>query len=648
MENTELKNIKKIYGEKFSHLCRSLFPTILENEGKLTSILLSNFAPTHYLYEELKNNNMFDDFRKYIFTFVDNEDAKMIESDETPFKLLDKAGYILFPECLSEDEMMSYQKYYKPNEKLCSFNGKRLSSCRVWFAVKKSVKEIKRESFKVPSRQDEYGTSVLSFQFTKGDYSVLSIKNRYNHSVLNPDATFGNNLDNIIPGLTYSFIHTFGINLRQEKIENFTLPNFVKAKNGKFYKYNLYINDIYYCENNIIIKKGNVIQIDKSSNFLIDYFVLNCNEKTLKLYDENFNDSFVSTIGKIDKITVEKLENHNKKIIIDSNKKQIFITINQFNEIIGYKNEHIRKIDNKFLLYNYALTNIEIPNVVNIGDSFMLSNIIIKSINLPNVIEIGSSFLKYNLEMTDINLPKVKLIGNYFLESNEELENIELRNLQSIGDSFLFHNQNLHAFNAPKLQTIGNLFLNDNVLISKIDLPNVKKIGYGFLYKNKGLKKIDLPNINSIDYYFMYENINLNKFVAPNLKTISNYFLYLNKNLVDFYAPKLTSLGNSCLSHNEKMIRFYMPELKSIGDYLFNFNNTLQEFNIPKVEKIGDNCLFINTTLKKLNVSSLKNVGQYFLFHNNNIPELYNSGLEQSYYGFVPNEKFLKNMDRNK
>lgn len=29
-ESKELKNIKKIYGEKFSYLCRELFPKILE------------------------------------------------------------------------------------------------------------------------------------------------------------------------------------------------------------------------------------------------------------------------------------------------------------------------------------------------------------------------------------------------------------------------------------------------------------------------------------------------------------------------------------------------------------------------------------------------------------------------------------------
>ena len=35
MENKDLKLIKSEYGEDFAHLCRSLFPTLLEQEGKL-------------------------------------------------------------------------------------------------------------------------------------------------------------------------------------------------------------------------------------------------------------------------------------------------------------------------------------------------------------------------------------------------------------------------------------------------------------------------------------------------------------------------------------------------------------------------------------------------------------------------------------
>ena len=43
-DSKELKRIKKLYGENFMHLCRSLFPTLLEQEGLLTKVLKSLFS----------------------------------------------------------------------------------------------------------------------------------------------------------------------------------------------------------------------------------------------------------------------------------------------------------------------------------------------------------------------------------------------------------------------------------------------------------------------------------------------------------------------------------------------------------------------------------------------------------------------------
>lgn len=43
--NYDLKKIKKYYGEQMMHLCRELFPTILDEEGTLSRIMLDHFAP---------------------------------------------------------------------------------------------------------------------------------------------------------------------------------------------------------------------------------------------------------------------------------------------------------------------------------------------------------------------------------------------------------------------------------------------------------------------------------------------------------------------------------------------------------------------------------------------------------------------------
>lgn len=52
--SNELKKIKKTYGENFMKLCRSLFPTLLEQEGRLYRILATSFSTNcKTLYEDI-------------------------------------------------------------------------------------------------------------------------------------------------------------------------------------------------------------------------------------------------------------------------------------------------------------------------------------------------------------------------------------------------------------------------------------------------------------------------------------------------------------------------------------------------------------------------------------------------------------------
>ena len=202
--NYDLKIIKDNYGERMMHLCRELFPTLLEKEGLLSSLILKKFNPSRFLYEDIIENKLVYDFKNYIYNLVDVEKKEIIQTHKTPRELLSEAGYDFY-ECKTEEEIQSFKKYYETDEELCTFNGGRLDRCYVFWAVKKDVDDIKRKDYKHPIRDDKYGTSVMSIQFTKGNINTLSIKNRYNHTVNNPDATLSNNLENIIPGLTESF-----------------------------------------------------------------------------------------------------------------------------------------------------------------------------------------------------------------------------------------------------------------------------------------------------------------------------------------------------------------------------------------------------------------------------------------------------------
>ena len=118
----ELKRIKKLYGEKFMHLCRELFPTILDQEGLLLKILETKFARnSRTLYDDLVKHDLVEKFKDLIFSQIDVEAGRdRMTVKKTPYELLEEAGYDLF-ECHSEEEIQAFRRYYAPGEELCTF-----------------------------------------------------------------------------------------------------------------------------------------------------------------------------------------------------------------------------------------------------------------------------------------------------------------------------------------------------------------------------------------------------------------------------------------------------------------------------------------------------------------------------------------------
>ena len=312
----DLKIIKRKYGEKMMHLARKLFPTLLEEEGLLSSIMLKLFEPNRDLYDDIINNNLEVEFKNFIYSQVDVENGKRMITIKTPEELMEEAGYNLYL-CKNEEDIQSFRKYYAKGEELCTFMGGRLERCHVFFAVRHDVDSIRREEFKNPKREDLYGTSVISIQFDRDYTHNLSIKNRYNHRVNDPDATFSNNLDNIIEGLTDSFAKYYGLEQKYRHF-SFEIPGYVLARDGKYYKYNFELYNTYYCPNNIIIENGEVKKYDKAKYIVFDYFILKLDgEKKIFLADNLINDSFIQSIGDIRDAKIEITNQDNgKKIVI--------------------------------------------------------------------------------------------------------------------------------------------------------------------------------------------------------------------------------------------------------------------------------------------------------------------------------------------
>ena len=51
-----------------------------------------------------------------------------------------ETGYTLY-ECKTEDDIQNFKHYYSYGEQLCTFNGDRLKSSYVFFAVKDNVEK---------------------------------------------------------------------------------------------------------------------------------------------------------------------------------------------------------------------------------------------------------------------------------------------------------------------------------------------------------------------------------------------------------------------------------------------------------------------------------------------------------------------------
>lgn len=580
MNNPDLNKIKKIYGESFAKLCRTLFPTILATEGLLADVITKNFAPSHNLYKKLIEDDEVDVFRDYIYSLVPIQNYMQNVTTKTPEQLLDEAGYILYPECKTESDIQKFKKYYHTGEKICTFNGGRLQTCRVWFAVKKNVKTIKRKNFTNPTREDEYGTSVISIQFTRGETNYLSIKNRYNHYVENPDATFGNNLENIIPGLTYAFCKVYGINL----VTQTSAPYFcsaVLASNNLYYIVNSQPFKNIYCDNNIIVDSNkNVIQLDKSKYLVIENYIIDFTKKTI--ISEETNDSFVNSIGKIKNLIIRKNELGLKEIVITPIRgSDIKITINSRNQIVGYENSNVTKIGNNFLSGNNKLSFIKLPNVKTIGNGFLKYNVQLTEVDFPKLISCGDHFIQTSQNVENVNLPNLTHAGKMFLGNASLLTSISLPKLESVEDYFLSNANKLQDFDAPNLTTVGDNFIYYGCQLKNLNVPNLTIAGSNFLSFNRKITNLSLPKLESVQDCFLSTNQVLETLDAPKLKYINNLFLAMNTTLQNLFLPSLESVGNQFLRDNNQLINVKLPNLIKTGGLFLASVQKLELLKIP-------------------------------------------------------------------
>ncbi|MCM1223262.1 MAG: leucine-rich repeat domain-containing protein [Lachnospiraceae bacterium] len=522
-------------------------------------------------------------------------------TDADPFELLNQAGYHAF-EVHNLDEQNSIKRFFRDHEQLCTFtNTDRYQKNYMIHAVRH---EVWRDPYAIspsptPGRQDEYGTSVISIQIAKSG-GFISIKNRYNHTVQNPDNTFHSNPDEIIPGLSAALKGYFHVNWNSTAY----IPDGFTLLNGNILKVNFEVNNRYVGDG--FYTSGDIVDIDKNNQVQIDYFIWDNRTKQLqnptgcwddfpRVFNEFIQDKTVTITGK----------SPNQAILVDGKKC--------------------------IQLQNHQIVSLDMPGVKILNGYFLYSNTALTELNMPDLTDTGMSFLARNEKLSKINIPNLESVGDYFLANNTVLTELDFPNLISVGSGFVNRNQIINRVNLPKLQYIKFDFLSQNLALTELDLPMAKEIANNFLENNQVLRRLNLGNMVELPCYFLRHNVSLQQLDAPNLIKINSEVLCDNRDLLYLNTPKLQFIDYRFLENNTALRELNLPNLRIVGDRLLASNTAMREIDLPILTRVGNSFLYANQDIHRISAPRLQSVGYSFMNSNTalteiDFPELVNVG----------------------
>jgi uncharacterized protein YidB (DUF937 family) len=588
--------IKKKLGETVAKSIRQNMPYVLDYPNEFLKFLESKVPIKEdraYFINEMPA-------RLEALFRLENDKTVDVDSNDnkrSPEELAAEAGFVFYrPE--SEEDIVVFKKDFREGDILCTYgdvkgriqrsfifwirkngadtilpanelNDKYLSDnsegAKLWREYLEKIGRKKSNgkydlSKLETEREDPYGTSSMSVQINRYDGSI-SIKNRYNHRVRNPDATFGNDLNNIALGLENAVYDIEGVPDRLA-VDGVLPPNSTADAKGKLFRYDFSIGGVYgdgaYISKYGYLKNGEITLIDRNTQMILDDYVFDLKNKT------------ITTISS----SREFLNGNYNSFSINQDK--IEIKTNDGNITIGLEEGSPVTIEG---------------NTTKIGNQFLMNVKTVTSVNLPNVTKIGNNFLAGSMMTRDVNLPNVKTIGNNFLSSSSMY---------------------LQKINLPNVTEIGFDFLRNGRLIKEVNLPNVEVIGSGFLSQNNNLKSINLPNVIELGYAFLMSNEVIDSVELPRVEIIENAFLLSSRSLKNISLPEVKSVGDDFMRYNEYIKSANLPNVKKIGNNFIASNTKLRKLNIPKDAKKGFN--FMSNNIKYNNEKTIFNfVRDFFL-----------------------------------
>jgi len=495
----------------------------------------------------------------YLMSFLSSNDDTIAPVSLDPFDLLDQAGYTAFH---ADDlkKQNSIKGYFKSSELLCTFNDNaRYKNYHIIHAIKKDVDKILREDFYgKEERQDEYGTSVISIQMRKKG-GFISIKNRYNHTVMGCDNTFNSNPDNIIEGLSESLKEYFNVDFSATKSP---LPEGFVLIGDQVFKYHAEVTNIYYGDQ-AWAENGTIHEVDKSAgDALLGRFLFDNKNKILKNIDNRYPDHFVD----------------------------------DFNQCYG---------GNRALTFKKG--NLLLDDEILIGTEESR----IKTIHLPALTTMSNNSLCRASSLTHFKAPALTSMGNGCLADVPILKNFDVPALETMGNTCLSYAPALKNFDVPALETMGNTCLSYAPALKNFQAPALSTMGNGCFRNVIVLTHFEAPKLRTMGNQCLTHTDVLTHFNAPALNTMGDICLANILALKHFEAPALEEMGNSCLADAPELKHFKVPVLKTMGDSCLANAPALKHFESPVLKTMEFQCLYNSRALMYFEAPLLNPISYY-------------------------------------
>ncbi len=433
------------------------------------------------------------------------------QTDKGPLELLSDAGYDAFV-VKTEEQKNSIKKYFRKNEELCTFRDPtRLGKYYMIHAIKRGVEKIKHA--KNPERDDEYGTSVISIQIAKSG-GFISIKNRYNHTVKDPDNTFDSNPDKIIPGLANSLKKYFNVEFN---VFNAPIPRHFRMVNDQLVRFdreieNIYLSSDYYFsgstitkinpDNQVLFDCGFLLTISRGNNSVVYVGNYKNFKENVKYFDEFLRDKKIKITVAPDKT---KQIYANDEHFMDVNKDGIITFLHapnferlnlRYAQLAGDLDfSGVRTLD----LEHADLTNVHDikfnPNAdyINLRDTKLHGDLDfsgVRSLNLTHADLTNVHDIKFNPNAEYIHLSDTKLHGDLDFSGVRRL-NLEHADLTDVHDIKFNPNADYINLRGTKTKLHGDLDFSGVILLNleRADLTDVHDIKF-----NPNADEINLIN----------------------------------------------------------------------------------------------------------------------------------------------------------